>query len=871
MNHPPTIAEKLLKTFIQYDEEFNFPRTFQELYYHKNKNEGKLRADFWYWRQVLCSIPQYHYTQFIWSLIMFKNYLKVALRNMMKSRSHSFLNIMGLAIGMACCMILFMYVYEEFTYDRYHRDGERIFRVYEEIKSRAATRIYAAIAWPLAPALMDKFPQVESSVRIYTYISDPLVRRGDIQFYEDRFIYAEEDLFDVLTFHFLRGDPDEALRRPRTVVITQSAGSKYFGDNDPLGKIVVINNQDFEITGVVEGCPRHTHLKADFIGSLKSIEDENWMSNWHGTETYTYIKLRQNIDPITFGEQMVRIGFDYVGDDWEAWGSPRFFHLQPVSDIHLHSHLLGEIESPENQSMVLLVAGIGILVLLVACINFVNLATARSFNRAKEVGLRKVVGGLRRELMLQFWGESMLYALSAAVISVLLMIMALPYFNMLAGTSFIVSDLVQSNQILALACITAFCGIGAGLYPSLLLSSYRPMAVLKNEYRRGRKGARVRRVMVVFQFAISILLIVGTLIILQQINFMKDQHLGFDKEQKLVIRVRGGASIRENHALVKQAFLDHPAILGATTSSHVPGRGTTNFAIRLVGEAEEKNQGMLHIYIDPDFIPVYGIDMASGRSFRKDMQTDISDWNGAGGFLMNEAALNAFGFQSPDEVIGKRLRTGLGGREGLVIGVTRNFHYKGLQKAVEPLILEYFPLRFRRITLSVNTGTLGHVMTHVEETWARFFPDVPLDLFFLDVDFDRQYRSEEQLSRVAATFTGIGLIIACLGLLGLASFMAEQRTKEIGIRKVVGATVPGIILMLAREYTKWILVANIIAWPVAWFVMKQWLTHFAVRMTIGLGPFILSGLVALVVALFTVSYQCTKAALANPVEALKYE
>lgn len=861
----------LLRVFLRREDYLEKSGDMEEVYYCLVDEIGLFRAKVWFWFQVVKAVPVFVVNTIYWRYIMIRNYIKIAFRNMIKFRGHSFLNIMGLSLGMACCLILFMYVHEEFMYDVYHLDGERVFRVYEEIKTATTTRIYAPIAWPVGPALLDKFPQVESAVRVYTFISDPLVKHGDIRFYEDRFIYAEADFFNILTFHFIRGDSQKALERPQTVVITKSVGLKYFGDTEPLGKTIMIDDREFEITGVIEDCPRNTHLKADFIGSLKSIENERWMSNWHGTECYTYIKLRANVDPVSFGEQMMRIGFDYVGKDWEAWGSPRFFHLQPVEDIHFHSQLLGETESPGNISMVLLMAGIGVLVLLIACINFVNLATARSFGRAKEVGLRKVVGGLRRELMLQFWGESILFALLAMMVSIPLMFIVLPYFNELAGTSFRMRNLIQPNTFLTFAFIVAFCGIGAGVYPSVLLSSYQPVMVLKNDYRGRYGGVRVREIMVVFQFAISILLIVGTLIISRQIEFMKHHHLGFDKEQKLVIPVRGGASIRENYAFVKQALLDHPAIKGATVSSHVPGRGTTNFAIELVGEADRRNQGMLHIYIDTDFIPVYDIEMVAGRSYLSTMQTDISDWDKVGGFLMNEAAVKAFGLPGSEEAIGKRLRTGLGGREGPVIGVTRNFHYRGLQNKVDPLILEYFPVRFQYITLALNKDALDRAMAHVERTWKNFFPDVMLESYFIDEDFNRQYRSEERLGRVAGTFTLMGLIIACLGLLGLTSFMAEQRTKEIGIRKVVGATVPSIVLMLNREYIKWVLVANVISWPVAWFVMSQWLDNFATRMTITLWPFVLSGLGALAVALLTVSYQSVKAALANPVNSLRYE
>lgn len=802
---------------------------------------------------------------------MFRSYLKIALRHMSRKKIYAGINILGLAIGMACCAILFIYVYQEMTYDRYHRDGNRVYRVYEEIQTPTATRIYAPIAWPLAPALLENYPQAEAAVRVFGWGDARLVQEGERRFFESSVFFAEASLFDVLSFRFLQGRPDKALERPNTLVITRRMAEKYFGVEDPIGRTLTMNNYEYEITGVIENAPYNTHLKADFLASMKTIEDEGWMSNWHGTECYTYIKLQPGVDPAAFEEQIMRIGFEYVGDLWKARGKECFFHLQPISDIHLHSHLRNEIEPPGNLSTVLLMGGIGVLMLLVACINFVNLATARSIDRAREVGLRKVIGGLRRDLMLQFWGESFILVLMATLVSLLFIILALPFFNDLAGTSFGMKDLLRSSTGLLLTGIILFCGIGAGLYPSFQLSSFQPAALMRGFSQRGKRGSRLREIMVVFQFVISILLTIGTLTVFQQILFMKNQHPGFDRVQKLVIPVRGGVSIRENFTSVKNTLIQHPSISGASASSHVPGMQMNNFTISLVDEEDRKNQGMYHMYIDADFIPLYGIGMVAGRAFQSDRTTDFSDWERVGGFILNEAAVKAFRFHQPYEALGKRLNTGCGGREGMIIGVTKDFHYRGLQSAVEPLIMECFPARFQCLTLSLNTEKLDASIHHVTKTWEQFYPDVPLESYFLDAFFDREYRAEERLGKNVGVFTGMGLIIACLGLLGLASFTAEQRTKEIGIRKTVGAPTYRIVLMLSREYAKWVLAANIVAWPMAWFLMNRWLSSFATRTPIRLWIFILSGFAALVVAIVTVGAQSIKAALANPVKCLKYE
>ena len=802
---------------------------------------------------------------------MFKNYLKIALRNLKKNIGSLFINTMGLAVGMACCVILSIYVIEELSFDKYHKDYKRIYRIYEEIKSNAATRKYAPIAWPLSPALLENFQQVEFSARVFGWGDSFLIKNDNREFYEPFFKYADAAVFDVLSFKFIQGIPEKALIRPNTIVISERMADKYFRRIDVLGNILTIDDQDFEVTGVVEDFPRNTHLKLDFIASMKTLEGNPMFENWHGTECYTYIKLRSGVDPVAFESLMTRIGYAYVGDQWKSLGSDRFFRLQPISAIHLHSHLRYEVEPPGNLNLVLLVAGIGILVLIIACLNFINLTTARSMKREKEVGIRKVMGGYRQELMLQFWGESLLVAFLAAIISIILIIAVLPAFNTLAGTTFQINILLKNSTLLALLSIVFICGIGAGVYPAIQLSALPTVKIVQGVFHKGEKGDRVRKGLVVLQFAISIFLTIGTLIIFQQITFMKSRYLGFDREQKLILPVKGGASITKNYEIIKSEFVRSPGILGVTASSAVPGSTPSNFSIRIADVSDSKNQGMYHIYYDTEFLSEYEISLIAGRSFRRDMKTDGSDWERVGGFLINESAMKAFGWSSPEEALGKKLRTGLGGRKGYIIGVTRDFHFKGLQTMVEPLVMEYFPQRFKFITLRIHIDRMEEILAHVHRVWRTFLGDIPLESFFLDDYFNQQYRSEERLGRVAGVFTGIGLMIACLGLLGLAAFTAEIRTKEIGIRKVLGASVPGVILMLSKEYGKLVLIANLIAWPVAWFSMNAWLQNFALHSSISILPFLFSAFGSMAVAVFTVSFQSIKAALKNPVESLRHE
>jgi putative ABC transport system permease protein len=427
-------------------------------------------------------------------------------------------------------------------------------------------------------------------------------------------------------------------------------------------------------------------------------------------------------------------------------------------------------------------------------------------------------------------------------------------------------QLLTPGIILSLIGGSILVGLAAGTYTALVLSAFRPVSSLKGILRSDSRGFALRTVLVVFQFVISVILIFGTLVMSSQFEFMKTQHLGFKKEQKLILPLRGGISIQENYESVKDLFSNHPSLSDASVSSTIPGRSVSNFGVSLVGEEDPKNQSMFHMYFDHDFIPDYGIDMAAGRAFQRDMSTDI-----AGAFLINEAAVKAFGWSSPEEALGKQLRTGYGGRVNPIIGVTKNFHYRGLQTEVEPLVMEFLPEMFRYVTLSIDISNLKETLAFIESQWKSMYPNNPFENFFLDTDFDQQYRSDEQVGKIFSIFTVLGLFIACLGLLGLASFTAESRTKEIGIRKVFGASITGIVIMLSKKFSKWVLLANVIAWPLAYYIMSRWLKNFAYRTDINILIFVLSGLLVLAIALLTVSFQSIRAAHANPVDSLRYE
>jgi len=863
---PPRLAVWFVKRLERYQINHAIIDDLHEVFTRICREQGLIVACLWYWGQCLDAVIKDILFNLRWRCIMFKNYLKIAFRSIKRQKIYSFINIAGFAIGMACCLLIFLYVRHELSYDRYNKDVERVCRIVLDSRTQTANRVFVPVSPMIAPTLKSDYPQVEYAARAFTFTGSRLVRKKDTFFYENRFMYADQELFDVLTFQFIHGSQQEALTRPNTLVVSQSMANKYFGNANPLGETLEINQQEYEITGVVKDCPENTHLKYDLIASLETLKDWNEMSNWYSTMFYTYLKLKPGVNVEEFSSQISRLTDKYIGEQLKSWGSIDHYFLQPVASIHLHSHLRYETEPPGNPVYITIFSFVGLFILIIACLNFMNLSTARSAKRAKEVGLRKVVGAQKLQLIGQFLGESLLVAFLSLGVAMVIARFAVPLLKDLTGISLSFDALLMPGVLLSLIGGAFLVGMAAGLYPAFVLSAFRPAVTLKGVQRAGSRSLDLRTVLVVVQFAISVLLIIGTLTMYKQFFFMKNQYLGFEKEQKLILPLRGGIDIQENFASVKDIFSRHSSVTGVTVSSTVPGRGVSNFAVSLVGEDDTKNQSMFHMYFDDDFIPDYGIDMVAGRAFQKEMKTDFM-----GAFLINEAAVKAFGWSRPEDALGKRVRTGHGGRVNPVIGVTKNFHYRGLQSEVEPLVMEFLPWTFRYITLSIDISDLNETLAFVKSQWKSLWPGHPLEHFFLDTDFDRQYRADEQIGNVFGIFTLLGLFIACLGLLGLASFTAESRTKEIGIRKVLGASVGGIVLMLSRQFTKWVLLANCIAWPAAYYLMDRWLKNFAYRVDIGVWTFVLSGALALVIAFLTVSYQSIKAAAANPVDSLRYE
>ncbi len=797
---------------------------------------------------------------------MLKNLLLTAWRNLKKRKGYAFINIAGLAIGMACCLLILFYVREELSYDRQHVDYERIYRVALDIRSGASNRVFANASATLAPALKKDFPQIESAFRLLKTENRLVSDGGEKKFYEKNFFYADPEVLQVLYLPLLAGNPREALTRPRTVIISQTLGRKYFGEASPLGKTLIIADKNYEVTGVFTDAGYNSHVKFDLIASFSTLAGWSLLENWFLTVFHTYIKLKPNVDLEDFKHAIEHAAAPYVDDKLKEQGASFHYFLQPLASIHLHSQLNSELEAPGNIATVYIFSVVAALILLIASLNFINLSTAQAAQRGKEVGVRKVIGSSRQALMIQFLGESLLLAVLASAVAVLLIDFALPWFNAITGYHIQTRELLRGELLGGMLLLILLAGVGASFFPAWMLSSFNPVNVLKGQFRSGSRAIALRKVLVSGQFAISLFLIAGTLTGFRQIQFMKNQNLGFEKEQKLVLPVRGVTSFGEKYEGIKHEFLQHPAIVAAAASSNVPGRGVSNFAIELMNEADKKNQSMYYVFVDHDFVNMFGIEITAGRAFQRDVTTDA-----ANAFLLNEAALKAFGWTAPEEALGKRILTGFEGRQGEIVGVYKNFNFRSLQYQVEPLVLAIHPPWFSYLTLQVNAAEVPSALAFVREQWSRFFPQNPFEYFFLDGDFDRQYRTEERVARIILIFTCLAIGVACLGLFGLVAFVTTQRTKEIGIRKTLGATVSSIVLLLTRDFLLLVALAALVSMPISYFVLSRWLEDFAYRIVLGPGVFSIAAILAATIALLTVSFHAIRAARANPVEALRYE
>jgi len=799
---------------------------------------------------------------------MFQNYLRTALRIIQKHKGYALINIAGLAIGMACCILIVAYILTEISYDRFHEKADRIYRVAVDGMVGGQPIKIAVSNAPLAPVLKQDYPEVLSAARLWP-APKRLVTSKANQFYEKKILFADPSIFDLFTFPMIKGDPKTALVTAYTAVLTEKTAKKYFGDEDPIGKVLEIDSQyKVTVTGLVENVPWNSHFTFDILCSFETLYDldRESLEMWFNFNRYTYLLFPENYDHKVFEQKLTAVVDKHLGENLRALGAEINYFLQPLTHIHLYSHLEGEISGNSDILYVYIFAGIALFILFIACINFMNLATARSATRAREVGLRKVVGAERKELIRQFLGESILYSALSLAIALLLAQLSLPLFSAISGIKLKMNYFDIPWLMPAFLGLVLFVGVVGGSYPALFLSSFQPATVLKNTYRTGSGNSRFRSVLVTLQFVISVALIIGTVIIINQLKFMKDKSLNFEKDNVLHVQITD-EKIQRSLDFVKDELQKIPGVLGATASSDVPGDNADVQPFLPEGFPQDKTLLMEQMDVDEVFLPTLGIEIVKGRNFSKEFLSDRDQ-----SVIINETAARVFGWENP---IGKTIKaptdTTFQWETRRVIGVVRDFHMASLHKIIMPQFIGNDPRYLNDLCIKISPVNTARTVALLKEKWKAIDPNRPFEYTFLDETFDQSYKAEERLSDIFASFTVFAVFIACLGLFGMASFTTEQKTKEIGIRKVLGASVPGIVALLAKNFLKLVLIANLIAWPIAYVAMKNWLENFAYRTQINPWVFVLCGTLTFCIAMLTVSYQSVRASISNPIDAIKCE
>ncbi|GAB5520429.1 MAG: ABC transporter permease [Rhodothermales bacterium] len=794
---------------------------------------------------------------------MLQHYLTIARRTLAKRKGYTFINIAGLAVGLAGCLLMVLFVQDELSYDSFHTDADRMYRVVFDGQAPNAERDrFAVTSLPIGAELRDNHPEVESIVRLGP--TQGRMQVGEQAFFDDDALVAEASFFDVFDFPLVTGDASQVLATPHSVVLSESMADKlYGGTTEAMGQSVQHEDSLFTVTGVMADWPANSHIRADYLISATTLpifrtDDSN---SWLSLNYYTYLRLKPGIDAEAFGEKirdMVDVNFaDVLAQiDLGTW-----LYLQPVPDIYLHSDRGAEIGPTSNIAYVYVFSAVALFLLLIACINFMNLSTARSMERAKEVGVRKALGSRRSALVRQFLSESVLMSVLALVLAAVLLVAVLPAFNGISGKELGFAHLVQPWFVASLIGLTLVVGLLAGAYPALMLSGFEPLTILRGRFRSTRSGARLRQGLVVFQFALSVGLMIATGVVYKQLAFMQNQSLGFTDEQVVLVSAGDNASaFSQQIESVKAEYRRDPAVTAVSASVHVPSQSTFAQLMTPEGLAEGETRRADMALIDSDYMETYEIEMVAGRDFDDAFETD-----GAEAILINEAAVLNFGFGTPEEAIGKMID------DRTVVGVFADYHHLSLQQSIQPLVMVPSMMGYGMLSLRVRPENLDDTLARLEQTWLQFFPEAPFEYDFLDNAFAEQYTAEQRLMRVFSIFAGLAILIACLGLFGLAAFTAEQRTKEIGVRKVLGASVGSIVLLLSQQFTLLVLIGFAVAAPLAYFAMDRWLDTFPYATSMGLGLFLAAAVLAVLIAFSTVAYQAIRAALINPVRALRYE
>jgi putative ABC transport system permease protein len=876
------ILEKILLRLIKSRDRESFRSDLKELYLDLRERKGKVYADLWYLTQILKSIPPALGNKCFWFGIMIKSYIIVASRNFNKRRTHSILNIAGLALGISACILILQYISYESSYDKFHLDSKNIYRVQYNFFSNGEKRYASAAAVPaIGRALKDYFVEVKDYARAtrefieYSAISYD----NDISFREKKVLVVTPSFLTLFSFPMIDGDPRSALKEPFTAVMTQTTARRYFGDEDAIGKKITYNGEhDFTITGICKDVPANSHLKFNILFSYNSIDDlfpfesagiqseVDWQ--WHGF--YTYISLNPGTNIVSLQEKINNWIKDKRGQDWKNQNIYQEFILQPIEDIHLHSNLLKEVEPTEqgNRDAISVLSIIAVFILLLAWINYVNITTSRSMDRVKEIGIRKIAGAEIGEIVRQLFSEALLTNLFALLLAIILIVLLRNPYEQLTGIELSFKILLKSNFFLLFIGIFMLGTCLSGLYPAIVLASTQPVSILKGIIYRPGKGIIVRKILVAVQLVISIALITSTFIIFKQVAFMLHKDLGIDLEQTLVLCGPGTNSpppavYANNFDAFHEEILRHSQVLDLTTATSVPGEEVfMGKHFRRIEESPSKSTSIYIVGIDPNFIPLFDINLLGGRNFSDSIKSDER------AVILNEAALTLLGYENYNQALNHEVV--MRGMAWKVIGVISNYNQFSLKTHPMPLVyLLYNNIGF--VAIKIKTQDIHYTIKTLERTWKRYFPWIPFDYFLLEDSFNRQYEDDQKFSNIFTFFSILAILIACLGIYALTSLYAVQRSKEIGIRKAVGASVYNVIMLLSKDYIKLVLYSGFMAIPISLYHMYSWLQNYAYRINVTIWFFLISWIMTLIIVIFTIGIQTYKTARANPVDALRYE
>ena len=811
---------------------------------------------------------------------MLSNYFTVALRHLNRQKGYSFINVMSLALGIACSLLIVLYVRDELSYDRYHDKAERIYRVVTDERQGDQVSRASDVLLPTVTFMRNEFPEVEESVRFVPPRNAWMVRYGDRGFYERSFYLADSTVFDVFSVPLVTGNPSTALSGNNKIVLSESIARKYFGDENPMGKVLVAEGTfHLEVTGIMGDLPSNTHLGFDILASFRIQEaySDRTVDEWGWRRAHSYVLLKEGADPAELKARLPAFVQKHLGSRYDNDEASLILSLQPLTDIHLHSRLENELTPNSDVSSVYLFMAVAAFIILIACVNYMNLATARSAGRAREIGLRKVFGAARGQVMRQFLIESLTMTGLAVCLALLIAAPALPWFNLLTGKAMVLDAGAAWFAVGSSVLIGLLIGCVSGGYPALYLSGFAPIEPLKGLLSTGAGNARLRRLLVVGQFVISIALIICTGIVYSQLEYIRAKNMGINTDQVIAVP-QTFVPVIDNTRAFKRRAQASPHVVSASAAYTLPGHKypVIPLTIRKSGGDEADKIELYQAWTDADYAEVLGIELLAGRYFDP---TFSSDWIGSSSAVLNEAAVKRLGYDSADAAVGMTFERLMEERQGweeegkslhTIVGVVRDYHYASLHEPIGALVL--FPdHEGGHVLIKINTGNLEEGLAWVRDAWQEVNPDFAFEYTFVDQTFARLYASEERFGRVFVTFAALAVSIACLGLFGLASFTAERRTKEIGVRKVLGASVPNLFRLLSNEFFWLVVVANAIAWPIAYIAMTRWLAGFSYRVDMSWMTFVLAGLIAMAIAQLTVSCQAARAATANPVESLRTE